>query len=82
MSIKNCATSKDVWKVLNPIYKADTASSKVNLFKKLVLYKFNSNKSFASEHNDVLFILFKCGLPEIMGSFFLVESREELTEYE
>ena len=52
--IKNCATAKDAWHVLDLIYKADTTSRKVNLFKKLVRYKFNSNEGFASQLNEFI----------------------------
>lgn len=50
--IKNCLTAKDAWNTLSSMYKADTASRKVNLFKRLVRFKFNSNEKFAPQLNE------------------------------
>lgn len=50
--IKYCTTAKSAWSTLSSLYKADTASRKVNLFKKLVRFKFSSNQKFASQINE------------------------------
>lgn len=50
--IKNCTTGKEAWNVLNSLYKADTASRKVKLFKKLVRFKFRSGEKFSVQINE------------------------------
>lgn len=50
--IKNCTSAKSAWDVLQSLYKADTASRKVNLFKKLVRFKLNANEKFSPQIND------------------------------
>ncbi|KAI8116737.1 Retrovirus-related Pol polyprotein from transposon TNT 1-94 [Lucilia cuprina] len=61
--IKNCLTAKEAWNVLSSMYRADTASRKVNLFKKLVRFKFNLNEKFATQVNE--FVSTIDGLKEI-----------------
>lgn len=48
---------------MGSIYKTDTASRKVNLFKKLVRFKFRSNEKFAPQINE--FVSTIDGLKEI-----------------
>lgn len=50
--IKNSLTAKSAWNTLTSIYMACTASRKVQLFKKLVRFKFKSNEKFAPQIND------------------------------
>lgn len=50
--IKNCAPAKSAWDRLSSLYKADTASRKVNLFKKLVRFKVNSSEKFSPQINE------------------------------
>ena len=50
--IKNCTTARSAWNTLSSLYKADTASRKVNLFKKLVRFKFNTNQKFSTQINE------------------------------
>lgn len=50
--IKNLLTAKGAWSTLSTIYKASTASRKVQLFKKLVRFKFKIHEKFAPQIND------------------------------
>lgn len=58
--IKNCATAKEAWDVLSSLYKADTASRKVKLFKKLVRFKFRHAEKFSVQINE-----FCCTIDEL-----------------
>uniref|UniRef100_W8AQ86 Retrovirus-related Pol polyprotein from transposon TNT 1-94 n=1 Tax=Ceratitis capitata TaxID=7213 RepID=W8AQ86_CERCA len=47
--IKNCLSAKCAWETLSALYKADTASRKVNLFKRLIRFKFRGNEKFSDQ---------------------------------
>lgn len=50
--IKNCTTAKAAWDGLSSLYKADSASRKVKLFKKLVRFKFKNGEKFSVQINE------------------------------
>ncbi|XP_067614368.1 transcriptional activator cubitus interruptus-like [Eurosta solidaginis] len=57
--IKHCKTAKEAWTVLNSVYSADGPARKVNLFKKLVRFRFDAGKKLAMQMNEFSNILNK-----------------------
>ncbi|CAD6995283.1 unnamed protein product [Ceratitis capitata] len=50
--IKSCVTSKEAWRVLNSIYRKDSAGRKVSLFKRLIHFKVSMQDKFATRVNE------------------------------
>lgn len=57
--IKNCKTAKDAWTVLSGLYSADGPARKVNLFKRMVRFRFNANEKMAIQMNEFCTIVDK-----------------------
>lgn len=50
--IKNSKTAKEAWMILSGLYSADGPARKVNLFKKLVRFRFNASDKIALQINE------------------------------
>lgn len=55
--VKNCSTAKDAWEVLKNLYQAKGPARKVNLFKKLVRFQFDSRQKFSPQVNSFCAII-------------------------
>lgn len=83
--IKNCKTSHDAWTTLEKIYQPTGPARKVNLFKKLIQFKFKSGEKFSGQINDFCTILgelkeIDVNMPEELESILLLCSLPDCME--
>lgn len=83
--IKDCQTANDAWRTLNSLYKRDAPARKVNLFKKLVRFKFKKSEKFASQLNEFCTVVdelksIKIEMPDDFLSILLLCSLPEELE--
>lgn len=52
LHIKNCATAKEAWDTFSRLYQRNAPSRKVNLFKKLVRFRFQNAEKYAPQLNE------------------------------
>lgn len=83
--IKDCKTATDAWNTLSGLYKRDAPARKVNLFKRLVRFKFGSSENFLPQLNEFCTIIdelksINIEMPEDLLSILLLCSLPEELE--